>query len=133
MCMQNLWPQLMTEKEEAKLYRALQAEQEHLECMVAEGCAALPLLEAKLMSAACDDPGPVIMDRVVLPLLRQRLTAKAEALLGSGSTSQVYGCPFCKSSVRCAPYSMCVMCWLHYMLLLVSMPALPSSSACCHV
>lgn len=78
MCMQNLWPNLMTEKDEAKVYRALQAELEHLESIVSEGCAALPLLEAKLMSAACDDPSPLIMDWVVLPLLRQRLTAKTE-------------------------------------------------------
>ncbi|KAL3139141.1 hypothetical protein ABBQ32_005927 [Trebouxia sp. C0010 RCD-2024] len=84
----NLWPQLMTDKDDANLYRALQAELEHLEGMVAEGCAALPLLEAKLMSAACHDPGPLIMDQVVLPLLQQRLTAKAEALHVSGSTSQ---------------------------------------------
>lgn len=87
--MQNLWPKLMTDKEEAKLFRALQAELEDLEGLVAEGCAALPLLEGQLMRAACDDPGPLIMDQVVLPLLQQRLTAKAEAFNASGKPSQV--------------------------------------------
>ena len=82
--MQNMWPKLMTDQDEAKLYRALQAELKDLEGIIAEGCAALPLLEGQLMRAACDDPGPLIMDQVVLPLLQQRLTAKAEAFHASG-------------------------------------------------
>jgi len=45
---------------------------------VAEGCAALPLLEAQLCNAACDDPGGVIMTQVVLPLLQQRLLTQAQ-------------------------------------------------------
>lgn len=110
MCMQNLWPQLMTDKDDANLYRALQAELEHLEGMVAEGCAALPLLEAKLMSAACHDPGPLIMDQVVLPLLQQRLTAKAEALHVSGSTSQVCICPSASWVWRGLLAKSCVAC-----------------------
>lgn len=87
--MQNLWPKLMTDKDEASLYQALRTELEDLERLVTEGCAALPLLEGQLMRAACDDPGTLIMDQVVLPLLQQRLTAKAEAFHASGQTSQV--------------------------------------------
>ena len=90
--MQKLWPKLMTDKDDAKAYRALQAELEDLESMVAEGCAALPLLEAQLMSAACDDPGSLIMDQVVQPLLQQRLTARAEAFHALSQTSQVCSC-----------------------------------------
>lgn len=87
--MQNLWPKLMTDKDETKVYRALQAELEDLKNMVSEGRAALPLLEGQLMRAACDDPGPIIMDEVVLPLLQQRLSAQAEAFNASGQKPQV--------------------------------------------
>lgn len=79
----------MTDKDEAKVYQALQAELEDLEGMILEGRAALPLLEGQLMRAACHDPGPVIMDEVVLPLLQQRLTAQAEAFNASGQNPQV--------------------------------------------
>lgn len=94
----------MTDKDEAKLYRALQAELEDLEGFIAEGRAALPLLEGQLMRAACDDPGPLIMDQVVLPLLQQRLIAKAEAFHASGQPSQVnkhdHTCPLPVSDSR---------------------------------
>lgn len=90
MALQNLWPKLMTDKDEAKVYRALQAELEDLEGLVLEGRAALPLLEELLIRAACDDPGPVIMNQVVLPLLQQRLTAQAEAFNASGHKPQVW-------------------------------------------
>jgi len=43
----------------------------------------LPLLEAQLCNAACSDPGVVIMDEVLLPLLRQRLTTLADDFCGT--------------------------------------------------
>lgn len=73
-----VWPKLCTDQQEAKAYKASDAQLKHLENLLAEGCAALPLLEAQLCNAACSDLGGVIMDEVLLPLLRQRLTTLAD-------------------------------------------------------
>lgn len=75
---QAIWPKLCTDQQEAKAYKAAEAQLKHLEDLLAEGCAALPLLEAQLCNAACSDPGGVIIDEVLLPLLRQRLTTLAD-------------------------------------------------------
>lgn len=75
---QAIWPKLCTDQQEAKAYKASEAQLKHLEDLLAEGCAALPLLEAQLCNAACSDPGGVIIDEVLLPLLRQRLTTLAD-------------------------------------------------------
>jgi len=75
---QAIWPKLCTNEEKAKAYKACEAQLKHLEDLLAEGCAALPLLEAQLCSAACSNPGGVIMAQVLLPLLRQRLTTLAD-------------------------------------------------------
>ncbi|KAL0047738.1 hypothetical protein WJX82_010767 [Trebouxia sp. C0006] len=77
-----IWPKLCTDQQEAKAYKASEAQLKHLEDLLAEGCAALPLLEAQLCNAACSDPGVVIMDEVLLPLLRQRLTTLADDFCG---------------------------------------------------
>lgn len=112
--LQNLWPRLMTDKDEAKVYRALQAELEDLEGVLSEGRAALPLLEGQLMRAACDDPGPVIMGQVMLPLLQQRLTAQAEAFHASGQKPQVLylldSMQYLATVVACLPDASAVPC-----------------------
>lgn len=79
---QAIWPKLCTDQQEAKAYKASEAQLKHLEDLLAKGCAALPLLEAQLCNAACSDPGVVIMDEVLLPLLRQRLTTLADDFCG---------------------------------------------------
>ena len=44
-----------------------------------QGCAVVHPLMAQLVEAACDDPGAVLLPQLVLPLLRERLGAKAQA------------------------------------------------------
>ncbi|KAL0041855.1 hypothetical protein WJX79_006837 [Trebouxia sp. C0005] len=77
-----VWPKLCTEQEGAKAYKASEAQLKHLEDLLAEGCAALPLLEAQLCNAACSDLEGVLMDEILLPLLRQRLKTLADDFCG---------------------------------------------------
>lgn len=79
---QAVWPKLCTEQEGAKAYKASEAQLKHLEDLLAEGCAALPLLEAQLCNAACSDLEGVLMDEILLPLLRQRLKTLADDFCG---------------------------------------------------
>ena len=85
--MQRLWPKLMTEKEDVAIYKSLQSELQQLDSKIAGGRAALALLEAQLMQAACDDPGAHILDQVVRPLLQQRLIARSKEFYASHRVS----------------------------------------------
>lgn len=77
--MQTVWPKLCTDDDEEKAFRNLKTELREQEGLFAEGCAALPLLEAQLCNAACIDPGAIIVDQAILPLLQQRLSARAQS------------------------------------------------------
>lgn len=83
--MQEVLPKMGTDRDREKAYQACQAQLKQLQGHLAEACVALPLLEAQLCNAACDDPGSVVMEQVVLPLLQQRVLAGAEAFFGQHS------------------------------------------------
>ena len=43
-----------------------------------EGCAVLPLMQAQVVHAACDNPGAVVLPHLILPMLREQLEEKAD-------------------------------------------------------
>ena len=45
---------------------------------VDDACAVLGLLRAQVVDAACDDPASLIVPHLVMPLIKERLEAKAE-------------------------------------------------------
>jgi len=77
-CWQDIWPKLCKPEQNKALHEALQVQ--HTEAMkhFEQGCAIVPLLMAQMMEAACDDPGAVLLPQLMLPLLRERLEAKAK-------------------------------------------------------
>lgn len=78
-CWQDIWPKLCKPEQNKALHEALQVQ--HAESMkhFEQGCAVVHPLMAQLVEAACDDPGAVLLPQLVLPLLRERLEAKAKA------------------------------------------------------
>ncbi len=121
---QAIWPKLCTDQQEAKAYKASEAQLKHLEDLLAEGCAALPLLEAQLCNAACSDVGGVIMDEVLLPLLRQRLTTLADDFC-AGHPQVTLSLPLLPDSVSASistgakPIVFIHMCLAHMLLIAV--------------
>ncbi|KAL0024964.1 hypothetical protein WJX77_006455 [Trebouxia sp. C0004] len=75
----DIWPKLCKPEQTKAVYEALQVQ--HAESMkhFEQGCAVVQPLMAQLVEAACDDPGAVLLPQLVLPLLRERLEAKAKA------------------------------------------------------
>ncbi len=78
---QDIWPKTSTLDEGRKLSEAMQSEQKVFENHLEEGCAVLPLLEAQIVDAACNDPGAILLPHLILPMLRAKLeTEAAEAV-----------------------------------------------------
>jgi len=75
---QDVRYQLHDDKEDQHGYQLLQTQLSQLEKRQEEGRAVLPFLEAYLLSLTCDDPGTIIGPQLVLPLLQERLDAKAQ-------------------------------------------------------
>ncbi len=77
-CWQDIWPKLCKPEQNKALHEALQVQ--HAESMkhFEQGCAVVQPLMAQLVEAACDDPAAVLLPQLVLPLLRERLEAKAQ-------------------------------------------------------
>ncbi len=75
---QDVRHQLHGDKEDQQGYQLLQTQLSKVEKQQEEGRAVLPFLEAYLLSLTCDDPGTIIGPQLVLPLLQERLDAKAQ-------------------------------------------------------
>ncbi len=75
---QDVRYQLHDDKEDQHGYQLLQTQLSQVEKRQEEGRAVLPFLEAYLLSLTCDDPGTIIGPQLVLPLLQERLDAKAQ-------------------------------------------------------
>ena len=78
-CVQNVWPWLFDEAEGRKIFSALQLQLKYITDQKEGASAAVHHLECSMIAAACHDPGRVIERRLVLPLLRQRISAAAKA------------------------------------------------------
>ena len=78
---QVIWPKLTTPEQSQALYKAMQNQQVYVNKKFQEGCAVLPLMEAQVLHAACDNPGTVVVPHLILPLLRERLEVLADAAL----------------------------------------------------
>lgn len=78
---QVTWPKLTTPEQSQVLYEAMQQQFKAVKKHFQEGCAVLPLIEAQVVHAACDNPGAVVLPHLILPMLREQLEAKADATL----------------------------------------------------
>jgi len=87
-CLQKLWPKLCKPEKAQAVLEAMQAQQKQVVKQFQEGCAVLPLLEAHMVEAACDDPGALIVPHLVLPLLREHLEAKTLQLCAGNKLEQ---------------------------------------------
>ena len=76
-CWQDIWPEISTFEQEKVLYEAIQLQRKQLAPFHDEGCAVLPLMEAHVIDAACNDPGAALVPHLILPLLREQIRAKA--------------------------------------------------------
>ena len=76
---QVTWPKLTTAEQSHTLFEAMQQQLKSVRKSFQEGCAVLPLMQAQVIHAACDNPGAVVLPHLILPMLRERFEAKAEA------------------------------------------------------
>lgn len=89
----DIWPKVSTFEQEKVLYEAIKLQRKQLAPFHDEGCAVLPLMEAHVVDAACNDPGAALLPHLILPLLREQIGAKAaeaalqDAKSGSGTSS----------------------------------------------
>lgn len=72
-----------------------------------EGQAVLPFLHAYMLNLACDDPGTIIGPQLVLPMLQERLLARASAFHERQAVQNQQEVAFsvscCKLVTKCAP------------------------------
>ena len=61
------------------LHDAVQAQLKEMTKDFEHGRAVVAPLRAQLVEAACDDPGAVLIPHLIVPLLKERLEAKAAA------------------------------------------------------
>ncbi|KAL0043967.1 hypothetical protein WJX82_009704 [Trebouxia sp. C0006] len=86
----DIWPKLCKPEQNKALHEALQVQ--HAESMkhFEQGCAVVQPLMAQLVEAACDDPAALLLPQLVLPLLRERLEAKAQAHKDAMSSNVIW-------------------------------------------
>ena len=77
---QDIWPKIATPEQIAALLKDMQEEQQHMERLVQEGCAVLPLLEGQVVDAACSDPGAALLPHLILPMLGQHIESRLVSL-----------------------------------------------------
>ena len=77
-CLQNVWPWLYDDKEDRRLFTALQSQLKFMTKFMEDGHVAIRHLEDELVFAACSDPSAHVEKQLVLPLLQQRIRAAAE-------------------------------------------------------
>ena len=69
--------QLYSEEDDKQLYGTISRELQEVDRKLEDGRAALHHLEMHVINVACDDPGSVIGSQLALPLLQERLDARA--------------------------------------------------------
>ena len=77
--MQDIQANLATRKCELAWQQQLEEQESYLASKDADTRAALIQLEAQVINAACDNPGLVVTDQLVLPMVRERLMGKGLA------------------------------------------------------
>lgn len=75
--MQDVRRQLYTLEDDVTFFDWIKLELKSVEKKLEDGRVALHHLEAFLIHVACDDPGAIIGAQLALPLLQERLDAKA--------------------------------------------------------
>lgn len=70
--------QLYGDDDDRKFFQWVQTQLKQTEKRLEDGRAVLHHLEAQLINVACDDPGAAIGAQLALPLLQERLDAKAQ-------------------------------------------------------
>lgn len=70
--------QLYGDEDDRKFFQWVQSQLKQTETRLENGRAVLHHLEAQLINVACDDPGAAIGAQLALPLLQERLDAKAQ-------------------------------------------------------
>jgi hypothetical protein len=70
--------QLYTDADDRSFVSRITAELRELDRRLEDGRAALAHLDMALSNVACDDPGTAIGSQLALPLLQERLSARAE-------------------------------------------------------
>lgn len=76
--LQDVRRQLYVDEDNRKFYNWVQSQLKSTEKRLEDGRAVLHHLEAQLINVACDDPGAAIGAQLALPLLQERLDAKAQ-------------------------------------------------------
>lgn len=75
--MQDVRRQLYGDEDDRKFFAWVQGQVKQIEKRLEEGRAVLLHLENYLINVACDDPGMAIGMQLALPILQERLDAKA--------------------------------------------------------
>jgi len=75
---QDVRRQLYGDEDDRKFFQWVQSQLKQTEKRLEDGRAVLHHLEAQLINVACDDPGAAIGAQLALPLLQERLDAKAQ-------------------------------------------------------
>lgn len=76
--LQDVRRQLYGDEDDRKFFQWVQSQLKQTETRLESGRAVLHHLEAQLINVACDDPGAAIGAQLALPLLQERLDAKAQ-------------------------------------------------------
>lgn len=75
---QDVRRQLFNDEDDRTFFAWIQSELRSVDKRLQEGRASLQHLEMHLINLACDDPGATIVAQLALPVLQERLEAKAQ-------------------------------------------------------
>ena len=113
--LQHVWPWLYDDAEDRSIFAALQSQMRFMKQFIEDGQAALHHLEAEVVNAACTDPSEELEKHLVLPLIRERITAAAlnynRAQAENQSANRVGLLAYCMG----LPCNMLVLCFLPMM------------------
>ena len=84
--MQDVRRQLYNDEDDRTFSGWIRCNVHCVEKWLEEGRATLQHLEMQLINVACDDPGATVGARLALPMLQERLDAKAQAFAESRAT-----------------------------------------------
>ena len=76
-CSQELQEKLCTGDRQAAVLKSVQTQHKLMLQHLDDACAVLEVLRAQVVEAACDDPASAILPHLVMPLIKDRLEAKA--------------------------------------------------------
>ena len=85
---QDVYRQMYTAADDHNVFQGVQAHLKAIKDQQEEGRAVLHHLEAQLINVACNDPGAIIAEYLVLPLIQERLDRKAAESAPSHSGHQ---------------------------------------------